>query len=111
MLYIALVAIYVAAVGWYVISVIVSGNKKNRDGSTSSSGHGGGRSHRSSTPRHKGKRCPSCKQIVDVRRTICQHCSHEFEIEPGVEPHPDDIKSGRRSPTPPNSAGEKASDR
>jgi len=109
MLYIALVVIYVAAVGWYVVSV-VSGKKKSHDGGTSSSGHRSSRSHRSSTSRHKGKRCPSCKQIVDARRTICQHCSHEFEIVPGMEPHPDEIKSGRRSPTPPNSASEKASE-
>jgi len=96
-MYIALVVIYLAAVVWYIISTLVNRKK----GSESSSGSSQSQPKRRS---RRGKRCPSCKQIIDNRRTICQHCGHEFAIDPNSEPHPDEIRTGRRKPVQPADA-------
>ena len=29
--------------------------------------------------RRKGKRCPSCKTVIDKKRKVCQHCGYEFK--------------------------------
>jgi len=28
--------------------------------------------------RHRGKRCPQCKNIISARREVCQHCGYKF---------------------------------
>lgn len=97
-MYIALVVIYLAAVTWYIISTLIN-RKKGSESSSSSSGNSQHK-HRS----RRGKRCPGCKQIIDNRRTLCQHCGHEFVIDPNSEPHPDEIRTGRRKPVQPSDA-------
>ena len=99
LMYIALVVIYLAAVSWYIISTII--NRKSVDeGDAKSESHGKHHTRR-------GKRCPGCKQIIDARRTLCQHCGREFKIDPNSEPHPDELQTGRRRPVeqqPPSNA-------
>lgn len=99
LMYIALVVIYFAALGWYIISTLVN-KKSDSPSEKKSSSSSSGSHHRS----RRGKRCPNCKQIIDARRTLCQHCGHEFKIDPNSEPHPDEIRSGRRQPLPTSDA-------
>ena len=95
LMYVALVVIYLAAVSWYIISTLINRkNKKETETKTETSSSGKHHSRR-------GKRCPSCKQIIDARRTLCQHCGHEFKIDPNSEPHPDELRTGRRRPIEP----------
>ncbi|HUT54661.1 MAG TPA: hypothetical protein VM658_14820 [bacterium] len=85
---------YAAVLAWYVRSVIVTKNKP-----ASSSRHS---SHNVKRKRKRlsGKKCPGCNQIIDSRRTVCHHCGHQFEVEPGSEPHPDEVEAGIRKAGP-----------
>jgi len=40
------------------------------------------REQRSAGRRRLGKRCPQCKNIIDYRRKVCQHCGYEFPYVP-----------------------------
>jgi len=53
------------------------------------------RHHRS---RHSGKRCPQCQNLIDVRRTVCQHCGHIFQTapKPETEAKPKSGQSGKK---------------
>jgi hypothetical protein len=41
--------------------------------------------------------------MIDVRRSVCQHCGHTFELAPGTERHPDEIAKGIVAPASTNS--------
>jgi len=50
----------------------------------------GGRKHHRSNQKHRtGKRCPQCQNLIDARRTVCQHCGHAFAATP---PAPESAK-------------------
>lgn len=40
------------------------------------------RHHRS---RRSGKRCPQCQNLINTRRTVCQHCGYVFQTAPKPE--------------------------
>jgi RNA polymerase subunit RPABC4/transcription elongation factor Spt4 len=51
---------------------------------------GGGKRHRSNRKHRTGKRCPQCQNLIDSRRTACQHCGHAFAATP---PAPESAKT------------------
>jgi len=110
-LFLVLTIAYLAAVGWYVITVLATRKRQGKSGSGSraarearpreSSGFERSESRRSegershdSRKRRQGKRCPQCRKIIDAVRTRCQHCGHEFETEPADEENGPDDESG-----------------
>jgi hypothetical protein len=84
-----LIVAYISVVGWYLKNTIFGKKKKKEKKSRS-------RSSESSKSRRKrtGKKCPRCKKTVDKRRTVCHHCGNKFDVSPGTEPHPDEVKAG-----------------
>ena len=88
-----LLTAYGVIVGWYVRGIIVARRKSGEDKSSSPSSSDSSSSVKRKRSRHTGKKCPDCKNVIDVRRAVCQHCGHKFELEPGVEPHPDELKA------------------
>ena len=77
---------------WLIRNMIVTKNKPAEDPPPSS--------HSRWRKRLPGKKCPDCAKVIDVRRTVCQHCGHKFKVKPGTEPHPDEVKAGIREPEP-----------
>ena len=54
-----------------------------------------------SSPRRRqrsGKRCPQCRNLIDARRTVCQHCGHIFKTvpKPEAEAKPKNGHSGKK---------------
>lgn len=88
-LLIVLAAAYLAALGWYVRNIFIMGDEASPSKEPEERSSSRARRHKQ---RRSGKRCPGCGKIVDRRRTSCQYCGHEFELEEGVEPHPDELK-------------------
>jgi len=87
-LIIFLLVAYGLLIGWYLRAFFLSKKKPAEEKSSSSSKHG----HSKNRKRRAGKKCPDCKKVIDVRRTVCQHCGHKFEVPPGTEPHPEEIR-------------------
>jgi hypothetical protein len=86
MFYIVLIMAYLIAVIWYIWSIINARKQKEVHKHTA---------HRRKRSRHReGKRCPQCQKVIDRRRSVCQHCGQVFQLAPGVEPHPDEVKKG-----------------
>ena len=55
--------------------------------------------------RHRGKRCPQCRNVISAHRKVCQHCGYEFseveikqstETEGQTQHHHHSKSSGRR---------------
>ncbi len=90
---VVLLAANAVLLAWLIRSVIGGSGIKPESQSRPSSDHKHKHKHRA------GKKCPDCGNMIDVRRTICQHCGHKFEVKPGTEPHPDEVKAGTRKPT------------
>lgn len=88
--------------GAVAVSSVGDGSSPPSDPGASSASSAVPASKPSSRRRHNrdGRRCPHCQQMIDRRRTTCHHCGHELEALPGVEPHPDEIKSGKSKPQP-----------
>ena len=84
-LYLILLVGYLVAVGWYVRSTMAF---RRAGGEKKPSSRGGGRRHKKA-----GKHCPECKEMIDARRTVCQHCGHKFDLVP-ADPHPDEVWAG-----------------
>jgi len=58
---------------------------------------GGKKHHRSRRSRRAGKRCPQCQNLIDARRTVCQHCGHLFEATAPAEEEPVQKNAGEQS--------------
>jgi hypothetical protein len=103
--YIVLLAAFMAALAWYIRGTLLSGKSSSHRSSSSSSSSSGSSSHRHhSRHRRDGKHCPGCGKMIDIRRSICQHCGNQFELAPGTEPHPDEVAKGIVPAAPPPSS-------
>jgi hypothetical protein len=91
--HVVLILGYLVALGWYLYFIW---SKKQSHERSRNWGHRGGETKDSG--HRRGKRCPQCRNMIDQRRTVCQHCGHEFELVPGREAHPDEIAAGKRQP-------------
>jgi len=49
---------------------------------------GGSKHHHHRRSHKSGKRCPKCQNMIDARRTVCQHCGYVFGTTPPVEEEP-----------------------
>jgi uncharacterized OB-fold protein len=50
-----------------------------------------------------GKRCPQCRNIIDYRRPVCQHCAYKFpevseHAEHGSDPRGHKKRRGKKCP-------------
>jgi len=93
-----LVVAYISVVGWYLKNTIFGKKKKKEKKSRSKSSKSSKSSESSKSSksrlRRSGKRCPRCKKTIDKRRSVCHHCGNKFDMSPGTEPHPDEVKAG-----------------
>jgi len=50
--------------------------------------------------RKLGKRCPQCRNIINYKRTVCQHCGYQFPEVSTHDYHPGQRKKkrGKRCP-------------
>lgn len=110
--------IYLAALAWYIRSVLIEPRRKkdrprsypspfsltptssspssSSSSSSSSTSSSSGKKH--SRHRRGGKRCPKCKEIIDQRRNVCHHCGHKFKSNTVLEAHPDEMKKEQKNP-------------
>ena len=94
--YIVLIVSYLIGVTWYLRSVLMERQEKkesNRSFHRSIEADG---EKKNSFRRRKGKHCPKCRNLIDHRRSVCQHCGHQFELDPQTPPHPEEAAKGLR---------------
>jgi predicted amidophosphoribosyltransferase len=78
-LYPFIIVAWVAAVGYFIYYMIFLRQRKGRS---------------KSKRRRRGKRCPECKNMIDYRREVCQHCGYRFPSESGSK---EALSSGERT--------------
>ncbi len=83
---IVMVIAYLMAVAWYARGAILAKKKKYESERTYHR-----RKENEKRKKRSGRRCPDCKNIIDRRRSVCQHCGHQFDVIPGAQKHPDEI--------------------
>jgi hypothetical protein len=86
-----LIVAYISVVAVSLKNTILGKKKKKKRAKKSRS-----ESSKSSKSRLRrtGKMCPRCKKTIDKRRSVCHHCGNKFDVAPGAEPHPDEVKAG-----------------
>ena len=83
----ALFTIYLVGMGWYLLNTTKEGRDKKAE--TPAKPKPSKEISRRKRKRRPGKRCPSCKKIIDQRRTVCQHCGYKFESPDKTDPRKD----------------------
>lgn len=98
--YIVLIVSYLIGVTWYLRSVLMERQEKKESKRSSHRSIEANGEKKSASRHRKGKHCPKCRRLIDHRRSVCQHCGHQFELDPQTSPHPEEVAKGLREAPP-----------